>query len=73
MAYANGGCGPFKPAALDVEYRALKLQSNAPAAVDVTVISAGVTQPLHLEPGELISGTMVITAGTLTSLIGYIE
>lgn len=73
MAYANGGCGPFKPAALNTEYRGLKLQSNAAAATDITVVSAGETQPLHIEPGELISGTLVITAGTLTGLIGYIE
>jgi len=70
MAYENGGCGPFEPASLGRAYRGLKLESNG-VATDLTVLSAGVSQPLHLEPGELVSGTLVITGGVLTNLKGY--
>lgn len=73
MPYANGGCGPFEPAQLEKNYRGLMLQSNASLAVDLVVLSAGQSQPLHLEPGETFSGTLMIESGTLTSLKGYLE
>lgn len=73
MAYENGGCGPHEPAELNKAYRGLKLQSNAAAGVDLTVVSHNVSQPLHLEPGELHSGTLIISSGTLTGVIGYIS
>jgi hypothetical protein len=72
MAYENGGCGPFEPAALGKAYRGLKLESNG-TATDLTVLSAGASQPLHLEPGELVSGTLIIESGVLTNLKGYIS
>ena len=73
MPYANGGCGPFEPAKLNKNYRGLLLQSNAASAVDLVVKSAGQSQLIHLEPGETLSGTLVIESGILTSLKGYLE
>lgn len=68
--YRESGSGPFTPAALGINYRGLKLQSNADA-VDLVVESDGVEQSLHLEPAEVFSGRLKIISGTLTGLIGY--
>lgn len=71
MAYENGGCGPHVPAAAGDVYRGLKLNSNA-VPVDIVVESAGVQQNLHLEPGEVHSGQLIIVSGTLTGVFGYL-
>ncbi len=69
--YQASNPGPYEVASLSTEYRAIKLQSDA-AAVDLTVDSGAATGiPLHLEPGELHTGTTTITAGTITGVIGY--
>ena len=75
MSHENGGCGPHEPAQLNTAYRALKLQSggDAAVAVDLVVESAGKSQNLHLELGEVHSGTLVIKSGSLTGLLGYIS
>lgn len=71
MSYESSEVGRYEPAQLGVFYRALKLQSDA-VAVDITVTSGVVTGiALHLEPAEVHSGSTIITAGTLTGLLGY--
>lgn len=78
--YEQSGPGPYEDAELNKPYRALKLQSNA-VAVDLVVKSGAYIlnknepspdQPLHLEPGELMTGPAIIQSGTLTGVKGYI-
>ena len=71
MAYENGGCGPFEEAQLNKVYRGVKLQSNG-AGTDLTIESHEKEMVLHLEPGEVHSGNLVIKSGTILGLIGYI-
>lgn len=70
--YESEQPGPYAPAALSTSYRAIKLQSNA-SAVDLTVTSGTETGiSLHLEPGELHTGSTIITAAaSLVGVLGY--
>lgn len=75
MAYANDGCGPFVPAALNTSYRGLKLMSTATGPVSMTVVSYEVEQTVELSANELWSGELKIISfdsGDESFLKGYI-
>lgn len=72
MSYESAGPGPFEPAALNVPYRALRMAYSG-TGTTLTVTSNNISQPLPIGPGELISGFVVITGGTLTDIKGYIK
>jgi len=72
MAYESDQPGRYEPASLGVFYRAVKLKSSAGDAVTLTVTSGSTTGiVLPLDPGELHTGSTVITAGTVTDVLGY--
>lgn len=70
MTYEAANPGLYEPAQLGVTYRALRLQSNA-EAVDLVVNSGVSSMALHLEPAELVVGTVQIVSGSVVGVIGY--